>query len=180
MVAGVPPQARTVTIEDVADAVTRYYGITLDNLIEDNRTARLVRPRHVFMYLSRELTLARLSEVGDYIKRDHSTVYNGWNTVRLARPNDEELKYEIGVISAAIMTAVGYGPPEEVQSPPKLKFYDECEVEIGRYMFDIADMPRILRAQGIPRGAWAVNTYVTGNKIRYTFRWSKDDDCAEG
>lgn len=64
-----------VRIDLVQEAVARHYGITLDELIGEKRTKRVVEPRQVAMYLSRELTDASLPAIGRaFGGRDHTTV----------------------------------------------------------------------------------------------------------
>jgi chromosomal replication initiator protein len=64
-----------VRIEVVQSEVCRYYGVTMDELLGDKRTRRIVGPRQVAMYLSRELTEASLPAIGRaFGGRDHTTV----------------------------------------------------------------------------------------------------------
>lgn len=64
-----------VRIEVVQSEVCRYYGVTMDELLGDKRTRRIVGPRQVAMYLSRELTDASLPAIGRaFGGRDHTTV----------------------------------------------------------------------------------------------------------
>jgi chromosomal replication initiator protein len=64
-----------VRIEVVQSEVCRYYGVTMDELLSDKRTRRIVGPRQVAMYLSRELTDASLPAIGRaFGGRDHTTV----------------------------------------------------------------------------------------------------------
>ena len=64
-----------LSIEVIQGEVCRYYGVTLDELTGDKRTRRIVGPRQVAMYLSRELTDASLPAIGRaFGGRDHTTV----------------------------------------------------------------------------------------------------------
>ncbi|HWH15783.1 MAG TPA: chromosomal replication initiator protein DnaA [Miltoncostaeaceae bacterium] len=65
----------TVTIDAVQREVCRYYDVTLGELTGQKRTRRLVTPRQVAMYLSRELTDGSLPAIGRaFGGRDHTTV----------------------------------------------------------------------------------------------------------
>lgn len=58
-------------VRDVAD----YYCIGRDDLISSRRAASSIRPRHMAMYLCKELTLNSLAEIGRrFGGRDHTTV----------------------------------------------------------------------------------------------------------
>ncbi len=64
-----------LSIEVIQGEVCRYYGVTLGEMVGDKRTRRIVRPRQVAMYLSRELTDASLPAIGrSFGGRDHTTV----------------------------------------------------------------------------------------------------------
>jgi chromosomal replication initiator protein len=70
-----PAGEGTLTIELIQSEVCRYYGVTLGELTGDKRTRRIVHPRQVAMYLSRELTDASLPQIGRaFGNRDHTTV----------------------------------------------------------------------------------------------------------
>jgi chromosomal replication initiator protein len=70
-----PAGEGTISIDVIQGEVCRYYGVTLDELTGDKRTRRIVGPRQVAMYLSRELTDASLPAIGrSFGGRDHTTV----------------------------------------------------------------------------------------------------------
>jgi len=70
-----PAGEGTINIDVIQGEVCRYYGVTLQELTGDKRTRRIVGPRQVAMYLSRELTDASLPAIGrSFGGRDHTTV----------------------------------------------------------------------------------------------------------
>ncbi|MGI6726077.1 MAG: chromosomal replication initiator protein DnaA [Christensenellales bacterium] len=71
-------QPRSVTCEDVLDAVSAYYSVTVEDLIGPRRSRNITIPRQMIMYLSRLLTDTSLPKIGDMLGgRDHSTVLHG-------------------------------------------------------------------------------------------------------
>ena len=72
------------TIREIQIATCEAFGVALDELLSPSRAARVVWPRQVAMYLSRELTDRTLPAIGDaFGGRDHSTVLHavkrtGW------------------------------------------------------------------------------------------------------
>lgn len=71
-------QPRSVTCEDVLDAVSAYYSVTVEDLIGPRRSRSITIPRQMIMYLSRLLTDTSLPKIGDMLGgRDHSTVLHG-------------------------------------------------------------------------------------------------------
>jgi chromosomal replication initiator protein len=70
-----PAGEGVLSISVIQSEVCRYYTVTLDEMNGDKRTRRIVRPRQVAMYLSRELTDASLPAIGRaFGGRDHTTV----------------------------------------------------------------------------------------------------------
>jgi chromosomal replication initiator protein len=70
-----PAAEGVLSIELIQSEVCRYYQVTLAELTGDKRTRRIVGPRQVAMYLSRELTDASLPAIGRaFGGRDHTTV----------------------------------------------------------------------------------------------------------
>ena len=68
------------TIRTIQEVVAREYGVTVDGLRSQARYARLVAPRHLAMYLSRELTGHSLLAIGrQFGNRDHSSIIHGCN-----------------------------------------------------------------------------------------------------
>jgi len=55
--------------------VARQYNVSRSDLLSSRRTANVVRPRQVAMYLAKTLTLRSLPEIGRrFGGRDHTTV----------------------------------------------------------------------------------------------------------
>jgi len=67
--------APEVTISRIQEAVSQRFGVTLDELVSPRRSQAVAYPRHVAMYLSRELTDSSLPKIGrEFGGRDHTTV----------------------------------------------------------------------------------------------------------
>ena len=70
-----PAGEGTLSIEVIQGEVCRYYGVSHEEITGDKRTRRIVLPRQVAMYLSRELTDSSLPQIGRaFGGRDHTTV----------------------------------------------------------------------------------------------------------
>jgi chromosomal replication initiator protein len=69
------PHARTV--RDIQERTAAAFGLTPDELLATGRSTRATWPRHVAMYLSRELTDQSLPAIGEaFGGRSHTTVLN--------------------------------------------------------------------------------------------------------
>ena len=59
-----PAEPKRVRIEDIQRVVARQYNVSRADLLSSRRTANVVRPRQVAMYLAKVLTLRSLPEIG--------------------------------------------------------------------------------------------------------------------
>jgi chromosomal replication initiator protein len=72
-----------VTIERIQEVVCERFSMTVDELCSHRRTQNIVFPRHVAMYLSRELTDSSLPKIGKHFgDRDHTTVLHANDKVQ--------------------------------------------------------------------------------------------------
>ncbi len=70
-----PAGGASITVEAIQEEVCRHYGLTIAELVGDKRDKRVVVPRQVAMYLSRDLTQSSLPALGRaFGGRDHTTV----------------------------------------------------------------------------------------------------------
>lgn len=68
-------EPKRVKIEDIQRIVARHYNVSRADILSARRTATVVRPRQVAMYLAKVLTLRSLPEIGRrFGGRDHTTV----------------------------------------------------------------------------------------------------------
>lgn len=91
-----PQEPRRVKIEDIQRVVARQYNVSRSDLLSSRRTANVVRPRQVAMYLAKTLTLRSLPEIGRrFGGRDHTTVLHAVRKIELLQTNDTSLAGEI-------------------------------------------------------------------------------------
>lgn len=78
---------------DILALVTAHYDVKLSELQSKRRTAAVVLPRQVAMYLARRITRHSLEEIGTYFGgRDHSTVLYGIEKIETLRASDVSLR----------------------------------------------------------------------------------------
>ena len=94
-----PQEPKRVKIEDIQRIVARQYSVSRADLLSSRRTANVVRPRQVAMYLSKVLTLRSLPEIGRrFGGRDHTTVLHAVRKIEGLVGNDAMLADEIEVL----------------------------------------------------------------------------------
>ena len=91
-----PQEPRRVKIEDIQRVVARHYNVSRSDLLSSRRTANVVRPRQIAMYLAKTLTLRSLPEIGRrFGGRDHTTVLHAVRKIETLVSNDAVLAEEI-------------------------------------------------------------------------------------
>ena len=96
-------QSKRITIHDIQVAVSEYYGIHIDELASKKRTKSIAFPRHVAMYLSRELTDNSLPKIGEVFGgRDHTTVIHAHEKISKLVAEDELFREELKEIESKL------------------------------------------------------------------------------
>jgi len=94
-----PQEPRRVKIEDIQRVVARQYNVSRADLLSSRRTANVVRPRQVAMYLAKTLTLRSLPEIGRrFGGRDHTTVLHAVRKIENLVSTDNALAEEIELL----------------------------------------------------------------------------------
>jgi len=79
--------------------VARQYNVSRADLLSSRRTANVVRPRQIAMYLAKTLTLRSLPEIGRrFGGRDHTTVLHAVRKIEGLVDTDTALAEEIDLL----------------------------------------------------------------------------------
>jgi chromosomal replication initiator protein len=83
---------KRVKIDDIQKLVASHYNISRADILSSRRTANVVRPRQIAMYLSKVLTLRSLPEIGRrFGGRDHTTVLHAVRKIEELAAKDKGL-----------------------------------------------------------------------------------------
>jgi chromosomal replication initiator protein len=86
------PKQGNMSTDLVQRIVAEEYNLTPNDLKGKKRSAGIVRPRQICMYLCRELTEYSLTEIGQaFGGRDHSTVLHSYNLINDSIKSDTNL-----------------------------------------------------------------------------------------
>lgn len=92
-------EPKRVKIEDIQKLVASRYNVSRADILSERRTAAVVRPRQIAMYLSKSLTLRSLPEIGRrFGGRDHTTVLHAVRKIEGALGADAALSEEIELL----------------------------------------------------------------------------------
>ena len=95
-----PPELQRATVEAIQNAVAAAYGVTRNEMISDRRNVKIIMPRHVAMYLCRELTPRSLPAIGRMFGRDHSSISHACEKIAGLVASDPVLAAKVEKIRA--------------------------------------------------------------------------------
>lgn len=82
-----------ITPPMIIDIVSRYFNITIDDMISSKRNRILSYPRQIAMFLCRDMTGLSLPKIGDaFGGRDHTTVMHAYDQVQIKIASSIEVK----------------------------------------------------------------------------------------
>jgi chromosomal replication initiator protein len=92
-------EPRRVKIEDIQKLVATHFNVSRADILSSRRTANVVRPRQIAMYLSKAMTLRSLPEIGRrFGGRDHTTVLHAVRKIEDLVGKDAALNQELELL----------------------------------------------------------------------------------
>ena len=96
-------EPKRVKIEDIQKLVATHFNVSRTDILSTRRTANVVRPRQIAMYLSKVLTLRSLPEIGRrFGGRDHTTVLHAMRKIEGLASADEALRDELRTLKSML------------------------------------------------------------------------------
>lgn len=97
-------EPKRVKIEDIQKLVATHYSVSRADILSSRRTANVVRPRQIAMYLSKVLTLRSLPEIGRrFGGRDHTTVLHAVRKIEGLTGSDRTLCDEVELLKRMLL-----------------------------------------------------------------------------
>jgi chromosomal replication initiator protein len=92
-------EPKRVKIEDIQRIVARHFNVSRADILSARRTATVVRPRQIAMYLAKVLTLRSLPEIGRrFGGRDHTTVLHAVRKIDGLLKSDNTLADDVDLL----------------------------------------------------------------------------------
>ena len=82
---------KLITAQDIVEQVAKYYSISEEQIMSPIRNAQIALARRISMYLCRSLLGMSYIQIGQFFKRDHSTVITGVDKVGREIKTDTQL-----------------------------------------------------------------------------------------
>lgn len=99
----VKPEKRAATFQDVLEAVSRYYSVSVQDMVGASRVREILIPRQIAMFLGKKylrMSFVRLGE--QFSNRDHTTVMNACDKTEERMQNDAQLLREVHAIETEL------------------------------------------------------------------------------
>ncbi len=93
---------RRVTLKGITEAVAQEFGLSVALLTSQTRKKNVAEPRHIAMYLARQLTDNSLHTIGLAFGRDYSTVIHSIKRVEQVSERDPAFRAQIEKLGAAL------------------------------------------------------------------------------
>ena len=98
------PKPKKIKIEDIRKLVASRFNVSRADILSSRRTATVVRPRQIAMYLSKLLTPRSLPEIGRrFGGRDHTTVLHAVRKIQGLVTADGTLSEEIELLKRMLL-----------------------------------------------------------------------------
>lgn len=94
------PPSRQCTFEDVLEAVSAYYSVSVADMLGKSRVREILTPRHIAMYLGKAHKHMSYVSIGRiFSHRDHTTVMNAVKKITKNMQTDAQLLREIRALA---------------------------------------------------------------------------------
>ena len=91
---------RRITVDDIQKTVADHYGLKQSDLLCERRTRAVARPRHVAMYLAKQLTTRSYPDIGRrFGGRDHTTVLHAVKRIEALKAEDPTLANDLDLLA---------------------------------------------------------------------------------
>ena len=98
-----PDKPKEITPQLIIEVVSEHFQISMNQIISKARNSDIVRPRHIAMYLCKNMTDATMESIGVLLgNRDHTTVMNGVKKITKEYDNNENTRILIETIKKKI------------------------------------------------------------------------------
>ena len=94
-----PDSRREITPELIIDIVAEHFNIKSEDILSQKRSADIVYPRQIAMYLCRQMTTNTVQSLGKaFGNRDHTTILHGADKINKMVISDENTKSTIDIL----------------------------------------------------------------------------------
>ena len=90
------PLKRSATFQDIVEAVSRYFSVSMNDMTGQSRVREILVPRQIAMYLCKKYVRLSFVRIGElFSNRDHTTVMNACQKIEEKLQNDPQMLREV-------------------------------------------------------------------------------------
>lgn len=93
---------KEISLDNVADKVSEFYGVSLSELRSSSRSQKISGARHVAVYLSREVTEKSFETIAEFFNKKHTTMLYSYEKIRDEIKINKELEQKINEIKRSL------------------------------------------------------------------------------
>lgn len=95
-----PEEKKPLNVQEIIKEVSRYYGISVEDIKGKKRVKNIVLPRQIAMYLTRELTELSFPKIGEaFGGKNHTTAMHAHTKIKEDIKKDADLKRDIETLT---------------------------------------------------------------------------------
>ena len=100
-----PNKPTIITPNIILDVVSEHFNISANDIVSKKRSAEIATPRHIFMYLCKDMTETTFKGIGAITERDHSSVIHGVEKIKKEVENNPEMRETIKILKNKILSS---------------------------------------------------------------------------
>ena len=93
---------KEITPEVITQKVAVYYNVPIEDIKGPSRQQKIVKARHIAIYLCREIIKMSYETIGDFFDKKHTTVMYSCDLIKDNLKNDDELKSNLKTLADQI------------------------------------------------------------------------------
>ncbi len=83
---------KKISIDEIKTLVAAKYNVTISQILSTERTASIITPRQMAMYIARSYTTKSLQEIAKEFEKSHATILHGVKTMKARLENEPETR----------------------------------------------------------------------------------------
>jgi len=91
-------QRQAITAQHVVKKVAKFFNLKTEDILGTSRRSEIVRPRQIAIYLMRKESNYSYPTIGDFLKKDHSTIMHSYKKIRDSVNRDETVLRELNAV----------------------------------------------------------------------------------
>jgi len=91
-------QRQAITAQHIVKKVAKFFNLKTEDIMGVSRRSEIVKPRQIAIYLMRKESNFSYPTIGDYLKKDHSTIMHSYRKIKEAVNRDETVLRELNAV----------------------------------------------------------------------------------